>query len=49
MTASTETVERAKARRRQELRRCNATVPVPAAPYKRSRAWAKQQLRQEWR
>lgn len=49
MTTSAETVERAKARRRQELRRSNAAVPIPAARYKRSRAWIKQQLRQQGR
>lgn len=49
MTTSAETVERAKARRRQELRRSNAAVPIPAAKYKRSRAWIKQQLRQQGR
>lgn len=49
MTTSEETVARAKARRRQELRRSNAAVAIPAARYKRPRTWAKQQLRQQWR
>lgn len=43
------TAGRQAAVRRQELRRCNATVPIPAAKHKRSRSHAKQQLRQEYR
>lgn len=48
-TTSVESVARANARRRQELRRSNAAVAIPAARHKRPRTWAKQQLRQEWR
>jgi hypothetical protein len=49
MAAKTETIARAKARHRQELRRSNAAVPIPAARHKRSRSWTKQQLRKKWR
>jgi hypothetical protein len=39
------TADKAAARRRQELRRSNAAVRIPAAKHKRSRSWAKQQLK----
>lgn len=43
-----ETTGKAAARRRQELRRSNAARPIPAAKHKRSRSFAKQQLRKEY-
>jgi hypothetical protein len=46
---TTQTPDRQAAVRRQELRRCNAAVPIPKAQHKRPRSWAKQQLRQEYR
>lgn len=49
MATKKESVGRTQARRRQELRRCNAAVAIPAADHKRSRSWARQQLREEWR
>ncbi|SPX94953.1 Uncharacterised protein [Mycobacterium xenopi] len=47
MTSKAETNARGKARHRQELRRSNAAMPIPAARHKRSRSWTKQQLRKE--
>ena len=44
---TTETPGKAAARKRQELRRCNAARPIPAAKHKRPRSRAKQELRQE--
>lgn len=41
--------DRAGAVRRQELRRSNAAVPIPAARHKRPRSRAKQELREEYR
>lgn len=34
--------------RRQQLRRCNATVPIPSGKHKKPRAAIKQQLRKEY-
>lgn len=45
---TTDSPDRQAAVRRQELRRCNAAVPIPAAQHKRPRSWAKQELRKEW-
>lgn len=40
---------KAAARRRQELRRSSAAVPIPAAKHKRPRSAARQALREEIR
>lgn len=47
--AMTESIGKQQARARQELRRSNAAVPIPAGKHKRSRSRDKQDLREEWR
>lgn len=44
-----ESVDKARARARQELRRSNASVPIPSGQHKVPRSRAKQELREEWR
>lgn len=45
----TDSPDRAAAKRRQELRRSNAAVPIPSGQYKTPRSMVKQSLREDIR
>jgi hypothetical protein len=37
------------ATRRQELRRCNAAVPIPSAKHKKPRSMQRQEIKEQYR